>query len=349
MVFVPVRSPEEMSLQPEDVPGVIQYRFRHVLHRLHRVFFRTKIHTVFASLCATFDLERVDVSHAHFLYSDGAVALRLKQVFGLPYVTAVRSTDLNRFMRYRPDLRSLANRVLEQAAQIVCLSPAYKRQLLRSLGSRTRDQVEHKISVIPNGLASTWLMRPPVNPRRRSDPIRLLYVGDFSRNKNLRNVLRAAKLLAADREVQLTLVGGGGNAEHEVLGALRSGAYPFTTYVGRINDAERLREVYRSHDIFLMPSFLETFGVAYVEALSQGLPVIHAHGQGVDGLLPHGVVSEAVDPYDPKNIASKVTALAERREEAREICIDSAKQFDWRTIAESYIGLYRSARGKAGS
>ena len=178
----------------------------------------------------------------------------------------------------------------------------------------------------------------------RIRPLRLLYVGDFSRNKNLLNTLRAVARLAADRAVQLTLVGGGGDGEREVLHALESGAYPFANCLGRISDLDELRAIYRDHDIFVMPSFTETFGVAYIEALSQGLPVIHSRGQGVDGLFADDTVSEAIDPHDPEDIAAKIAALAERREQVRETCIRVAQPFDWKVIAERYAELYRSTR-----
>jgi glycosyltransferase involved in cell wall biosynthesis len=324
---------------------MVQYRFEHVLQPLHRILFRTKIRTVHASLRSTFDLAQVETVHAHFLFSDGAVALRLKKSLNLPYVAAVRNTDLNYFMRYRPDLRALANRILDEAAHIVFLSPAYKTALLNRVGKGLRARLEPKAVIIPNGLVSHWLAAPPAGSAGRSGPLRLLYVGDFSRNKNLRNTLRAVTRLAATRAVQLTLVGGGGNAEQEVRRALDSGAYPFAKYLGRIDDPDELRTIYRDHDIFVMPSFTETFGVAYIEALSQGLPVVHSRGQGVDGLLPDSTVSEAVDPRDPENIAEKISALAERREQVREACIHSAQCFDWELIAKRYTELYRSARG----
>lgn len=46
---------------------------------------------------------------------------------------------------------------------------------------------------------------------------------------------------------------------------------------------KQLREAFSISDIFVMPSKPETFGLVYVEALSQGLPILYAKGEGFDG------------------------------------------------------------------
>ena len=48
----------------------------------------------------------------------------------------------------------------------------------------------------------------------------------------------------------------------------------------------------RKNDIFIMPSYHETFGLVYAEAMSQGLPVIYTKGQGFDGFFEDGKVEK---------------------------------------------------------
>ena len=340
LVFVPVRTSAEARRQPNDVAESIQYRFAHILHPLHRFLFRTKIRKVYSKLRAEFDVRRADVVHSHFLYSDGAVALKLKLELGLPYVVAVRNTDINYFMRYRPDLGALGRRVLSEAAYVILLSPTYRDQLLQKVGRDLRAGLEAKTRVIPNGLSADWFVESSSASRHEDTALRLLYVGDFSRNKNLRNTLKAADLAAKQREVKLTIVGGGGDGESELHAMLASGDYPFAKCVGRIDNPDRLREIYRSHDVFVMPSFRETFGVAYVEALSQGVPVIHSAGQGIDGFFDDNQVSMPVDPTDPEDIAARIAELASRRQRIHNVCARRARRFSWNIICDQYSELY---------
>lgn len=347
VVYAAVRTAREAGWRAPELAGV-SCHVRHVLSRRHRLLFRAKVRRVARDLESQVDLGGVRIVHAHFLYSDGAVALRLKESRGLPYVVAVRNTDLNAFMRYRPDLNGVRDRVLAGASRIVFLSEAYRRILERRLGRSLCDLVARKSVVIPNGVPPAWLESPP---GRADDPpamLRLLYVGDFSRNKNLPQVLEAAARLAGSRRVTLTLVGGGGDGEAELRELVASGRYPFASMQPRVEDAAILRDVYRRHDVFVMPSRLETFGVVYVEALSQGLPIVHSRGQGVDGYFATGTVAEAVDPDDADDIAARIDALAGRLPGVRATCIREAARFDWRRIARAYADLYDAVSAEAG-
>jgi glycosyltransferase involved in cell wall biosynthesis len=103
-----------------------------------------------------------------------------------------------------------------------------------------------------------------------------------------------------------------------------------------------LAAIYRAHDIFVMPSFRETFGVAYIEALSQGLPIVFTRGQGVDGYFEPGTVGEAVNPHDAEALKAAILGLAERLDERRSLCVAAAKAFDWQRIAREYVELYQA-------
>lgn len=346
VVYSAVRSLREAEWTAPELAG-IPCHFRKVLEPRHRLLFRSKVRRVARDLSSRIDLSGVRLVHAHFLYSDGAVALKLQESSNVPYVVAVRNTDLNAFMKYRPDLCRLRDRVLSQASRVVFLSQAYRRMLLDRLGPAMRERVAPKSVVIPNGVSRSWLEPPPPRPSDAAGTLRLLYVGDFSRNKNIPRVLEAVALLAATRGAVLTLVGEGGDGEAEVDAQIASGRFPFAQRLGRVDDPSALREIYRRHDVFVMPSRLETFGVVYVEALSQGLPIVHSRGQGVDGYFPPGTVAEAVDPDDPADIAAKVTALADRLPAIRESCVREAARFDWASIARSYADLYDAVTNEA--
>lgn len=341
IVYAPVRSEAEAAWSSPDLAG-IPVHLRYILQGYHRLLFRTKIRRIARDLASTVDLSGLGLIHAHFLYSDGAVALRIKRERGIPYIVAVRNADINAFMKLRPDLAGIRNDVLKEASRVVFLSPVYQSALIQRLDSRFRTLVAEKSAVIPNGITDGWFS-PPAGRLAGAEILRLLYVGDFTRNKNIPNLLRAVALVARARSVRLTLIGGGGDGEAEVRAMLGSGEFPFAEYAGRISSDDRLREVYRSNDMFVMPSFTETFGLVYIEALSQGLPIVHSHGQGVDGYFPLGTVAEGVDPADPADIAARIKVLAGRLPAISRSCVNAAKRFDWQTIVQNYTAIYKAA------
>lgn len=339
-VYAAVRSRAEADWKvPEGLTARVHLPL--LLARRHRVLFRAKIRMITRHLARDVALDRVGAVHAHSIYSDGAVAWRLHRRGGLPYLVTVRNGDLNAFMRYRPDLAGVRNAVLRSAHAVVFLSPAYRERLLRRLPTAVRKHVERRQETVPNGVAPHWLAwTPPVRPPRDpAAPLRLLYAGDFSANKNVVGLIEAVSRVRPGRPVQLTLVGDGGGDEHQVVRTARQHPDWIVT-PGRISDPVRLRDCYRTHDAFVMPSLTESFGVAYIEALSQGLPVLHTRGEGIDGLFEPGTVAEAVDPTRVDDIAAGILRLAERCDRVRDRCVAEAARFDWTRIAARYVALY---------
>jgi glycosyltransferase involved in cell wall biosynthesis len=344
-VYVPVRSVGEIGVNRDDGLRRTTYRFSHVLRLWHRLLFRTKIDAVARDLVAHTDPSRFDLVHAHFLYSDGAVALKLRERFGVPYVVAVRNTDVNVFMRYRPDLARTCWRIVAGAANVVFITPAYLDVMLSRAPLALRAELKRKARIVPNGVAPFWIENaPPERPAARDgDTLKLLYVGDFSRNKNVLTTIRVAARLCEERPTTLTLVGGGGDGEREVDALLATGRHPFVERQPRVADRVALANIFRSHDIFVMPSFSETFGVVYLEALSQGLPIVYTRRQGVDGYFATGTIGAAVDPHDVDALRGAVLDLAARLPGARRECVAAVQPFAWPKIAARYAELYASA------
>lgn len=339
-VYVPVRSEAELErFKGVSIPGV-DFHCTKILRPVHRVLFRRKIRTVTQDLLSRIDPRGVTNAHAHFLYSDGAVARALNRAYGLPYVVSVRNTDVNAFMKLRPDLRWLAQDILERARRVVFITPSYRDVVARWLPAHRREAFAAKSRIVPNGLPQFWLTNT-YHGQRTGDVLKILYVGDFSRNKNIPRSIAAVSRLNETRPTTLTLVGGGGDGEDEVRSL--ASASSFVSCRGRVDSPDELLNIYRQHDIFLMPSLKETFGVTYIEAMSQGLPVVFSRGQGIDGYFQSGGVAEGVNPLEPDSIHAAILALAQRLDGIREPCVRSAEAFNWPRVARMYADSYRDA------
>lgn len=344
-MYVPTRTAAELDVGRITDDPSINFRFQHLLRPHHRLLFRTKVRTVLSDVLSNTPVARFRLVHAHFLYSDGAVARQLQKAHGLPYLVAVRNADLNAFMKYRPDLAAVRNDVLRHASRVVFLSPAYRESVIARLPPALREMVLGKAMVVPNGIGPDWLAEPSPQAVRPTAPLRLLYVGDFTPNKNIAGIVAALQLLRTHRETTLTVVGGGSDVKGEVQQLLEQHADRGVTALGRIRDKQRLQSLYREHDILVMPSFHETFGLAYIEALSQGMPIVHSRGQGVDGYFAPDTVAAAVDPADPASIAAGIGKVAARLPGIRTDCLHQARRFSWDQVGETYRETYRAMIG----
>ena len=103
-----------------------------------------------------------------------------------------------------------------------------------------------------------------------------------------------------------------------------------------------LVEELRSGDIFVMPSAPESFGLVYVEALTQGLPIVYTKGEGFDGYYEDGQVGWPVDAENPEGIADGIHRILQDYAgfSARVGALDLARDFSWTHVAEKYKNLY---------
>ena len=116
-----------------------------------------------------------------------------------------------------------------------------------------------------------------------AEPVKLLYVGRISREKNLDRLAQVfLKLIQTDRNVHLVLVGDG-PYRNEMKQALRNAPCTFTGYL----EGEELSAAYASADLFVFPSTTDTFGNVVLEAQASGLPVIVTdQGGPCENLIP---------------------------------------------------------------
>ena len=111
------------------------------------------------------------------------------------------------------------------------------------------------------------------------------------------------------------------------------------TYHGKITDLEEMRKLYRANSIFVMPSKSETFGLVYIEALSQGLSVIWSQGEAIDGMFSEHI-GESVNPLNNNDISEKIKRLLSQSNAYETLPDSTFDSFRWSSIAQKYRNLY---------
>lgn len=95
-----------------------------------------------------------------------------------------------------------------------------------------------------------------------------------------------------------------------------------------------------------MPSHHETFGLVYIEALTQHLAIVFTRGQGVDGMLDSRV-GEAVKASSKADIKRAIDKIFRHRSNYLAAEVVDFGQFRWDTIASRYIEMYSSTLKEA--
>lgn len=310
--------------------------------KLYKYLFSYKIRYKYRKLATEVNLNNVGLCHAATLFSDGAIALKLKKERGIPYVVSIRGTDTHLYARLMVHLWGMGRTILREAERIIFISPTLQNALFASRPFRgMRDELIEKSVIIPNGIDDVWLqnIRTERNPIDSNRP-KVIYVGVLDKNKNVLSLMDAIDSLVEKHPgIKLSIVGGNGSQEESIR--KRCNEYPERyEMMGKIYDKEKLRELMRLHDIFAMVSHGETFGLVYVEALSQGLPILFSQERGIDGFFSDKV-GEAVDPESVNSIALGLEQIVTHQQDYV-IMGDKIRLFAWSKLANRYVELYKS-------
>jgi glycosyltransferase involved in cell wall biosynthesis len=164
----------------------------------------------------------------------------------------------------------------------------------------------------------------------------ILFVGQLIPRKGVRTLLDAFEQIAAqDADVSLVLVGKGVlRAELEA----RRAASPFAErlFIQPFAAQAELPKYYALADIFVLPSFYDTFGVVVNEAMASSLPVVTTHNVGaVANLVEDGVNGRIVAPGDAAQLAQALTHLLKDEELRQKMGANALARIEQWTIEDA--------------
>ena len=334
-VFVPVC---------KNVPAVIKPNANvcvaTCLNPIDRYFFDLKQFKIIRAIEKNFDVSKFDVIHAYTLFTDGNAAMKLAKKYHKPYVVAVRNTDVNDFFAKVFYLRHRGIEIMRKAKKIIFLSEAYRKIVFEKyVPQKYYEELFAKTVIIPNGINDFWFENVPQNNKKiLDDPVKLIYAGAINKNKNIPTIQKAMKILRNEGINSVLTVIGKVEDERE-FSIVKKDSY--TTYFPAM-PKESLIEQYRINDVFVMPSFTETFGLVYVEAMSQGLPVIYSKGQGFDGQFEEGHVGYHCDAHSINSVAKAIKKVVVEYDSFQNKCLDASRKFRWHEICILYLNIYKS-------
>lgn len=309
-------------------------------HKWDRLLFYYKQRKIQNALEGSLRIGDFDLLHAYTLFTDGNSAYELWKKYGIDYVVAVRSTDVNSFFKWRPHLIKRGLRIMMHAKAVFFLSKSYKQQVLKKYVPRSyQNLIDNKSYVIPNGIDDFWIQNLNTeNNRTIHDPLRLIYVGTLIARKNIPKIQEAMNILRKKGQASSLLVVG----KMINKSVFRQVCKDLNTTYSPPKQKNALVDIYRNGDIFIMPSFAETFGLVYAEAISQGLPVVYSAGEGFDKQFDEGEVGFHADPHSAESVADAIEKIALNYSEITKDISQKAMKYNWDRICAQYCEIYQS-------
>ena len=199
------------------------------------------------------------------------------------------------------------------------------------------------IDVIPHGVSARFLddAPPPGAPRGRG----ILFCGTWDDMKGVRYLAAAfAQLLDILPDVRLTVLGPG-LPEAAVLSDFMPGVRHAVTVIPRLDEPEVMAQ-YRTHDLLVLPSSYEGFGMVVVEAMSQRLPVVATPMGAAMELVRDGETGILVPLRSAGRLAAAMRRLLTDHDLASrlaEAAYAQASTHTWTRTAQRTIASYRAA------
>lgn len=246
-----------------------------------------------------------DIIHAHKLSVEGLIGHGLVAGESTKLLVSIQGDSDTKITRVRPDLHGRWRAVARRADGLVSMS----KWPLRQLEPILRDGVE-RCRILP-AITRAEALKPaqPINAPRL---VTVFHLAPW-RRKGADSIARAAQIAAKSLpDLQIDLYGDGAGAELvEVKGMLRR-----LDPEGRVRlmgplEHSAIQQTLASYAGFIMPSRRETYGLAYVEALFAGIPVIYSKDRGIDGLLPESLIGYGCDPHSPADIAAGIVHVVQ--------------------------------------
>ncbi len=240
--------------------------------------------------------------------------------------------------------RFLLPRLARRAEAILTVSEYSKRSIVRKLGVP-----DSKVTAIPNGvnLRQFHPCDPTAIRAKYELPERyILFVGSLEPRKNLDRLLLAWSRLTEFQDIQLVIAGppaGAAMARSSIRPRRR------TRFLGFVPDDD-LPALYAGALLFIMPSLYEGFGLAVLEAMACGTPVITSQV----GALPE-VAGDAIMPIDPTSVEGMTEAIRklvledDRRAVLRRKGLERACLFSWERSAQQVRSILSTSLQAADS
>jgi len=257
-------------------------------------------------------------------------------------------------------IRLVEGYAMRKSVAVIALNNAMKRNIVAKAGVN-----EAKTIVVPNGV-DTEFFRPGVPADDIVERFGLegrrviLFVGRVTYGKGVHVLLKAFSILVKQYpDIKLAVVGP--LSDHFGRGEVSGYARMLITYAEKVlprnsyiftgtADKQTLRKLYSVAYVCVLPSYFEAFGMALIEAMASGCPVIGSNVGGIPDIIINGYNGLLFRRGDYVDLASKLEILLEDESLRNTISANARKytvrKLSWQTVALKMKNVYRAVVAK---
>jgi N-acetyl-alpha-D-glucosaminyl L-malate synthase BshA len=288
--------------------------------------------------------EKLDILHVHYAIPHAAAAYLARQMLKpeqpIKIITTLHGTDIT-LVGQEASFYAITKFSIEQSDQVTAVSSFLRDETYRAFGCVSCD-----LKVIPNfvNLAEYQPVgaaeRQPMAPAGHKV---ICHVSNFREVKRIKDVVRVFARIRRAMPATLLMVGDGpdrGDAERE---AAELGVADDVRFLGRL---EHVASLLQSSDLFLLPSQSESFGLAALEAMACGAPVVATKAGGLPEVITDGLTG-ILEPVGSVEAMGRraVDLLRDQaaHQKMSDAAVEAAQAFSADRIVPMYEALYQEA------
>lgn len=290
-------------------------------------------------------LHKIDVLHVHYAIPHAYAAYMAKKMLheegiDVPIVTTLHGTDIT-LVGSHPFYKSAVAFSINKSDAVTSVSQSLKDDTLRLF------DITNEIQVVPNFIDFAKHTNNFTDCERAmmaTDEEKIItHISNFRPVKRITDIINTFYKIQKEIPAKLMMVGEGPEKEPAELLCERLGIQDKVIFFGKSHEIDK---ILCFSDLFLLPSETESFGLAALEAMASGVPVISSNTGGIPEVNKHGVSGFLSNVGDIDDMVKNALYILKDDSILAEFKVNSKKEaqrFDIHEIVPYYEAIYEQA------
>lgn len=286
--------------------------------------------------------EKLDLLHVHYAIPHASAAFLAQQILKsqgiqLPFITTLHGTDIT-LVGKDPSFEPVITFCINESDAVTSVSESLRQD------TYTYFNIQKEIQVIPNFIHTTPQLPVLHSETRRfyaEDNERILiHASNFRKVKRIDDIVSVFNIVQKEIPSKLILVGDGPERAMAEKMARDLGIICSIRFLGKVRNTQ---EILQYGDLFILPSETESFGLAALEAMAVGVPVISSNTGGIPEVNTDGVTGYLSNVGDVASMAKNAIKILQNDTILNQFkmnALERSKDFTFDKVVPIYEALY---------
>lgn len=287
-------------------------------------------------------LHKIELLHVHYAIPHAYAAYMAQQMLKeediyVPIVTTLHGTDIT-LVGSHPFYKPAVTFSINKSDAVTSVSQSLKDDTLRLF------DIKNQIDVIPNFIDISKYKTHFTDCQRdimaNEDEKIITHISNFRKVKQIPDVIKIFYNIQKEIPAKLMMVGDGPEKIEAERLCIKLGIEDKVVFFGNSNE---INQILCFSDLFLLPSITESFGLAALEAMASGVPVISSNTGGIPEVNIQGVTGFLSDVNDVEDMSKNALYILSDEARLKQFKLNAKEEsvkFDIHNVVPQYEAIY---------